>query len=61
VEEAIAFCRDARYSTVFLWTVSTLPIAAKLYRSVGFWETEEVTHELWGSTVTEVKHELALK
>jgi GNAT superfamily N-acetyltransferase len=36
VDEAIAFCRDARYSTVFLWTVSTLPIAAKLYRSVGF-------------------------
>jgi len=61
VEEAIAFCRDARYSTVFLWTVSTLPIAAKLYRSVGFRETEEVTHELWGSTVTEVKHELELK
>jgi N-acetylglutamate synthase-like GNAT family acetyltransferase len=61
VDEAIAFCRDARYSTIFLWTVSTLPIAAKLYRSVGFKERENVTHELWGSTVTEVKHELALK
>ena len=61
VKEAIAFCQDAGYSSVFLWTVSTLPIAAKLYGSVGFREKEKVTHELWGSLVTEVKHELALK
>ena len=28
VEEALDFCRDAGYSSVFLWTVNTLPIAA---------------------------------
>ena len=61
VEEALDFCRDAGYSSVFLWTVNTLPVAAKLYQSVGFRKTEELTHELWGSTVTEVKYELALK
>ena len=60
VEEALDFCRDAGYSSVFLWTVNTLPIAAKLYRSVGFEQTEELTHELWGSMVTEVKYELLL-
>jgi len=61
VEEALDFCRDAGYSSVFLWTVDTLPIAAKLYQSVGFKPTEELTHELWGSMVTEVKYELLLK
>jgi GNAT superfamily N-acetyltransferase len=61
VEEALDFCRDAGYSAVFLWTVNTLPVAVKLYQSVGFELTEELTHELWGSTVTEVKYELALK
>ena len=61
VEEALDFCRDAGYSSVFLWTVNTLPIAAKLYQSMGFRKAEELTHEMWGSTVTEVKYELALK
>jgi GNAT superfamily N-acetyltransferase len=60
VEEALDFCRDAGYSSVFLWTVDTLPIAAKLYQSVGFRPTEELAHELWGSMVTEVKYELLL-
>lgn len=61
VNEALDFCRDAGYSSVFLWTVANLPVAARLYESVGFEKTEEITHELWGSTVTEVKYELVLK
>ncbi len=61
VEGALDFCRDVGYSSVFLWTVNTLPIAAQLYKSVGFKQTDELTHELWGSTVTEVRYELALK
>ena len=61
VEDALDFCRDVGYSSVFLWTVNTLPIAAQLYQSVGFKQTDELTHELWGSTVTEVRYELALK
>jgi N-acetylglutamate synthase-like GNAT family acetyltransferase len=61
VEETLQFCRDAGYTSVFLWTVSALPAAAGLYRSVGFRETENVTHEMWGSQVTEVRYELELK
>ena len=36
VEEAASFCRDGGYSSLFLWTVSTLPAAARLYRSICF-------------------------
>jgi N-acetylglutamate synthase-like GNAT family acetyltransferase len=61
VKEALDFCREAGYSSVFLWTVNTLPIAAQLYQSVGFRQTQELTHELWGSVVTEVRYELSLK
>jgi len=61
LREALDFCRDAGYSFVFLWTVDTLPIATKLYQSVGFKKTQEVTHEMWGSVVTEVRYDLALK
>ena len=61
VEEGLDFCRKARYSSVFLWTVSTLPIATMLYQSMGFKKTEELTHELWGNIVTELKYDLVLK
>jgi N-acetylglutamate synthase-like GNAT family acetyltransferase len=61
VEEALGFCRDSGYSSVFLWTVNTLPIAAQLYQSMGFKQTKELTHTLWGSVVTEVKYVLVLK
>jgi len=60
VGEALDFCRRAGYHSVFLWTVRQLTIAARLYQSAGFKKTEELTHELWGSTVTEVKYELEL-
>jgi N-acetylglutamate synthase-like GNAT family acetyltransferase len=58
VEDALDFCQGAGYQSVFLWTVDTLPIAARLYRSVGFKPTQKLTHELWGTKVTEVKYEM---
>jgi N-acetylglutamate synthase-like GNAT family acetyltransferase len=61
VEEALEFCRTKEYSSVFLWTVRTLMIATRLYQSLGFLETEEQTHELWGAIVTEVRYDLAIK
>ncbi len=61
VEEALEFCRTAGYFSVFLWTVKTLSIATKLYQSLGFRETQEQTHELWGSMITEVRYDLKLK
>ena len=60
VEEATDFSRISGYKSIFLWTVDTLYIAANLYRSVGFVQKERLTHEIWGSTVTEVKYELLL-
>ena len=60
IEEALSFCRDSRYSLVFLWTVSALTDAAKLYQAVGFRLTEEETRELWGTTVTEQRYDLIL-
>jgi GNAT superfamily N-acetyltransferase len=58
--EAVGFCRDRGYSSIFLWTVSALTAAASLYRSFGFKVTEEKTHEMWGATVTEQRYELKL-
>lgn len=60
VEEALDFCRISGYKSIFLWTVDTLYIAANLYRTEGFVQKERLTHEIWGSTVTEVKYELQL-
>ncbi|HWN99288.1 MAG TPA: GNAT family N-acetyltransferase [Blastocatellia bacterium] len=60
MKEAIGFCADCHYSLVFLWTVSALNAAAKLYQSFGFKITEENTRELWGALVTEQRYELSL-
>ena len=60
VGEAVAFCRSSGYSSVFLWTVSSLSAAAGLYLSAGFRITQEQTHEVWGATVTEQKYEVSL-
>jgi GNAT superfamily N-acetyltransferase len=58
--EALAFCRAAGYRRVILWTVSGLDAAAHLYRAAGFERVEARTHEAWGGTVTEERHELEL-
>ena len=60
VEGAVQFCRDCGYSSVFLLTISALPTAARLYKSVRFCLTEEKTHEIWGVTVTEQRYDLEL-
>jgi len=61
VEEAIGFCRESGcYHSVFLWTVSDLKEAAKLYVAFGFELTEENTRELWGGLLTEQRYDLKL-
>lgn len=58
--EAIAFCREQGYRCIFLWTVSALEPASNLYRSFGFAKTEEETHPMWGTVVTEERYDLQL-
>jgi ribosomal protein S18 acetylase RimI-like enzyme len=60
VEKAIDFCRDRGYKSIILWTVSALTAAKRLYESVGFVKTEEETHKLWGTVVTEERYDLSL-
>lgn len=60
IDEALAFCRERGYRSVFLWTVDALPTAAHLYRRAGFRVTEEKRSEVWGAVVNEQRYELAL-
>ncbi|MBI4717259.1 MAG: GNAT family N-acetyltransferase [Planctomycetes bacterium] len=59
--EAITFCRGCGYASVFLWTVSALTDAARLYRQLGFEKVEERRSRLWGTTVVEERYVLILE
>jgi GNAT superfamily N-acetyltransferase len=56
LQEAMTFCRERGYDSVFLWTVSALTAAARLYRSAGFRKVEEKAGERWGVAVIEEKY-----
>ena len=60
VEQALDFCKKQEYHSVFLWTVSLLTAATKLYQSVGFQLTDEKTHRIWGAKLTEQRYDLKL-
>lgn len=55
---ALQFCRERRYSTIFLWSTSDLTVARLLYTREGFRKTREITHEIWGKRLTEEKYVL---
>jgi GNAT superfamily N-acetyltransferase len=59
-QEAIQFCKECKFKTVFLWTFRGLDAARYLYVSAGFEKTEEITHEVWGKTLTEERYDLHL-
>ena len=61
LQEALHFCGECAYRTVFLWTVSGLTAATHLYEAAGFEKTEEKTSKLWGHTVTEERYVLHLR
>ena len=58
--EALAFCRAAGYGSVYLWTVSQLTTAARMYEAVGFRKTETLPPDDWGAPVVEERYELVL-
>lgn len=57
---ALDFCREKKYSHVFLWTVSAQESARILYKKAGFIITETSKNENWGNPVLEEKWELDL-
>ncbi len=60
LNDALIFCKERKYKTVFLWTASELLEAGHLYTSFGFTKTDEKTHKIWGKLVTEQKYHLHL-
>ncbi len=56
LHKALEFCRQRAYESVFLWTVSALTVAARLYQRVGFTKVEERPGRLWGVDVVEEKY-----
>lgn len=61
IDEALAFCRTAGYRSVYLWTVSGLDAAARLYVAAGFRKTEvKPAALLWGVELAEERYDLSL-
>jgi GNAT superfamily N-acetyltransferase len=60
LQEAIAFVAESGYESIFLWTVTALTAAARLYRECGFRKVEEKPGN-WGVDVIEEKYVLHLK
>ncbi len=60
LENALAFCRDRSMSKVFLWTVSTLLEARRLYEHFGFYLAEERTSKDWGVKSIHQRFQLTL-
>jgi GNAT superfamily N-acetyltransferase len=60
LREAIEFSRRCGYTLIFLWTVSALTAAARLYTRFGFRRVEEHSARLWGVEVVEERYDLDL-
>jgi len=61
LNEALRFCKERKYRTVFLWTTSELATAQHLYTRAGFQRTRKKSHEIWGRTITEERYDLDLR
>ncbi|MBV9772636.1 MAG: GNAT family N-acetyltransferase [Gemmatimonadetes bacterium] len=61
LDDALAFCRERGFRSVFLWTVAGLDAAAHLYRSADFRVVEEQAHVRWGKALTEQRYEMILQ
>ncbi|KAB8332286.1 GNAT family N-acetyltransferase [Scytonema tolypothrichoides VB-61278] len=54
LNEALEFAKHCGYTSIFLKTISELPVAGKLYHSAGFVKTVECHKQmLWGQEIIE--------
>jgi len=60
LEEAVAFCKKTGYEGVFLWTVSDLVAARRVYQKAGFKLAEEKEECDWAPWAREQRWELRL-
>lgn len=60
IHEAVAFSKEKGYESIFLWTVSALAAAAKLYKAFQFEKVEEKPVRQWGVEVVEERYALRL-
>jgi GNAT superfamily N-acetyltransferase len=61
MKQAMTFCAENSYDSVYLWTFRGLGAARHLYEKYGFKLTKESSGEQWGSVVTEQRFDADLK
>lgn len=61
VRQALEFAADAGYGAIFLWTLSFLKPARRLYESFGFTLAESKQSTMGGTSLTEERWELVLR
>ncbi|MCK9399343.1 MAG: GNAT family N-acetyltransferase [Bacteroidales bacterium] len=61
IHEALKFCKERKYNSVFLWTTSELTTASHLYAQAGFKKTDVKSHNIWGKYISEERYDLNLK
>lgn len=59
--EAMEFCRECGFESVYLWTLEGLDAAMHLYERAGFRVVERLVGTQWGKAVVELRLELPLK
>lgn len=60
LDRALAFCNEAGYGKIYLWTFKGLDVARSLYESKGFQLSEEIEAHQWGIDLVAQKYELSL-
>ena len=53
IDEALAFCAERGFPSVYLWTFAGLDAARRLYEARGFALVEETEAATWGASVRE--------
>ncbi|WP_050466243.1 GNAT family N-acetyltransferase [Herbaspirillum chlorophenolicum] len=60
IGNAVQFCRDSGFPSIYLWTFDGLQATHHLYRKHGFVCTEERQGTRWGVRLNEQRYELLL-